>query len=137
MRARSDAQRRYLKRTMAFAILYMGSIALLSALGVRQMGGLAVYPLATLPGFAIAGVFWAIGRLIVEEKDEFMRMLIVRQTLIATGFALGLATIYGFLTAFAQAPHLELYWVSVAWFAGLGVGAAANKIRYGTSGECA
>ena len=38
-----------------------------------------------MPGLAICGVFWAIGRLIVDEKDEFIRMLIVRQTLIATG----------------------------------------------------
>lgn len=66
-----------------------------------------------------------------------MRMLIVRQSLVATAFALVLATIYGFLTAFAEAPHLELYWVSVAWFAGLGVGAVANKLQFGTFGECA
>ena len=61
------------------------------------MEGPLAYPLAILPGLAIAGVFLAIGRLIVEEEDEFIRMLIVRQSLIATGFASSISTVYGFL----------------------------------------
>lgn len=138
MRARSAAQRRYIKRTLLFTGLYMLSLFVAVYLHSREMlEGALAYPLAILPGLCIAGVLLAIGRLIVEEQDEFIRMLIVRQSLIATGFALSISTIYGFLNSFDLAPHLDAYWTTVLWFAGLGVGAAANKLQYGAWGECA
>ena len=92
--------------------------------------------LAVLPGLAIMGIFWSIARLMVEEQDEFIRMLIVRQSLIATGLALSVASVWGFLEAYGVAPHIDSYWVAVLWFFGLGVGAVANKVQYGAVGEC-
>ncbi len=138
MRARSAAQRRYIKRTLLFTGLYVLSLFVAVYLHSREMmEGPLAYPLAILPGLCIAGVFLAIGRLIVEEEDEFIRMLIVRQSLIATGFALSISTIYGFLNSFDLAPHIDAYWTTILWFAGLGVGATANKLQYGAWGECA
>jgi hypothetical protein len=92
--------------------------------------------LALLPGLAIIALFWVIGRLIVEEQDEFIRMLIVRQSLIATAIALSSASVWGFLETYGIAPHIDSYWVAVLWFLGLGVGAVANKLQYGAYGEC-
>lgn len=138
MKARSDAQRRYIKRTLLFSGLYLLTLFVAVYLNERElMHGPTAWVLALLPGLCIIGVFFAIGRLIVEEKDEFVRMLIVRQSLIATGFALSISTIYGFLNSFDLAPHLDAYWTTILWFAGLGVGAAANKLQYGAWGECA
>jgi len=73
----------------------------------------------------------------VEEPDEFIRMLIVRQSLIATAVALSAASVWGFLEAYGVVGHVDSYWVVVLWFAGLGIGAAVNKLQYGTFGECA
>ena len=61
---------------------------------------MAAYALAIAPALPIIGVFWAVMRLLVEEPDEFMRMLLVRQCLVATGFCLTIITIWEFLQNF-------------------------------------
>ena len=61
-------------------------------------------------------------------------MLVVRQSLIATGLALSAATVWGFLESADVAPHLDAYWVAVAWFLGLFVGGLSNRIEYGSWG---
>ena len=72
---------------------------------------------------------WAMGRLLVEEKDEYQRSLIVRQGLIATGFMLAVTSVWGFLESSDQVPHLPMYWAFIIWAAGLGVGSMINEMR--------
>lgn len=91
------------------------------------------YVLAVSPALAIVGVFWSIGRLLVEEKDEYQRMLFVRQTLVATAFALSIATVYGFLENFGLAPRVDVFYIAVLWFGGLGVGSLYNRLMLGDS----
>ena len=74
-------------------------------------GGLA-YVVAVLPALPIIGIFAAIGRYLVEEQDEYVRMLMVRQTLWASGFALSLATIWGFLENFDLVGHIDAYYIA-------------------------
>ncbi|MHA6332264.1 hypothetical protein ACXYL9_01155 [Qipengyuania sp. CAU 1752] len=127
------AQARYIKRVGLFTGLYLVAIASMTYFTkTAEAQGAVRVVLALLPGFAIVGVLWAVGRLIVEESDEFMRMLVIRQTLVATAVALCGASIWGFLEAADIVPHLDAYWVVVAWFAGLGAGAVANRIQFGT-----
>lgn len=129
------AQKRYVKRVAVSTSLYLASFALLTFVSKGYEPSLPLRTfLAVLPGLAIIGVFWAIARLIVEETDEFMRMLIVRQALIASGFSLSVATVWGFLETADVVVHVDAYWWAVAWFLGLGVGAAVNRIQYGTWG---
>lgn len=90
--------------------------------------------LSVLPGLGIVGVFWAIARLIVEETDEFMRMLVVRQALIASSFALSLASVWGFMESADVVPHIDAYYWAVAFFIGLIIGAVVNRIEHGTWG---
>lgn len=138
MRARSEAQRRYLKRTVAITLVYLATVFAASTLIDRgDPVTLLTMALAVLPGIVITGFFWAIGRLMVEEPDEFIRMLIVRQSLVATALALSGASIWGFLEAYGVVAHIDAYWIVILWFAGLGVGAVVNKVQYGTYGECA
>lgn len=132
---KGEAQRRYIKRVAVSTSLYLASFALMTFTNASGDPPFALRAfLAVLPGLAIIGIFWAIGRLIIEEQDEFMRMLIIRQSLVATGFALSAASIWGFLEAADVVPHLDAYWVAVAWFGGLGIGAVINRIQYGTWG---
>jgi hypothetical protein len=58
-------------------------------------------------------------------------MLLVRQTLWASGFALSAATIWGFLESFELVDHVPVYWVSALWFLGLGIGALINRLTIG------
>ena len=129
------AQRKYIKRVAIFSSLYLVVFAIqVTVLRMDDTPMALRAALGVLPGLAVVGIFWAIGRLIVEEKDEFIRMLIVRQALIATGFALGLATIWGFLEFAGVVPHLDAYWVAIVWFFGQFVGAVSNRITYGSWG---
>lgn len=137
MSMKNPAHRRYVIRVtiaMAFYLLFL-------ALALRLVGGVVTGPLAyliaLLPALAILGVFWAVGRLIIEETDEFLRMLLVRQSLIASAFALSVATLWGFLENFGLAPHVDAFYVAVLWFAGLGIGGVYNKLTLGTGGGCA
>lgn len=88
--------------------------------------GPIAYVAAVLPAIPIMGVFVVIGRLLVELRDEYVRMLLVRQSLVATGFALSVCTAWGFLEGFMRVPHVPGYYAAVLWFSGLGVGGLMN-----------
>lgn len=138
MVGRSSAQRAYLRRVTWLMVPYFGLVIAASYARREQLVGTAVMAgLAVAAGLCIAGVFWALGRLIVDEEDEFLRMLTVRQALIATGLCLSLCSIYGFLSAYGLMPPVDLYWAAVLWFLGLGVGAIVNRLQFGTWGQCA
>ena len=92
------------------------------------------YPVAILPALPIIGIFVAIGKYLVEEEDEYVRMLMVRQVLWASGFALSLATVWGFLDSFDLVGHADGYYIVIAWFFGLGIGGLVNKFTLGDGG---
>ena len=125
---RSPAMRRYILRLAVATAAYLVTLAI----AVRFVGvvdGPLAYLLALLPGVSVAGMFWAIGRLLEEEQDEYQRMLLVRQSLVATGFTLSVVTIWGFLENFDLVQHVDAFFIAVLWFFGLGLGAIANKAR--------
>lgn len=132
---KGEAQRRYLKRVLVFSSAYLLAFAIQVAVFDEVDPPLALRAaLGVLPALAILGIFWAMGRLMIEERDEFIRMLIVRQALIATALALSFATIWGFLEAADVVAHIDAYWIAVIWFFGQFVGAVSNRITYGSWG---
>ncbi len=134
--SKSRAHRRYVWRVAAAMGAYL--VILFAAeilIDDRGLGGPLASIVALLPGLCVASVFWAIGRLLVEEKDEYLRSLMVRQMLIASGIALVLATIYGFLENYGLVPHVPAFYLSVLFFAGLGVGSLVNRLTVG-EGSC-
>ena len=137
-RYKSPAMRMYLIRLTVLMSLYMvtlfGALALFKA---HLVSGPAAYALAILPALPIIGVFWAVMRLLVEEPDEFVRMLLVRQALVATGFCLTVMTIWEFLQNFDLVrPGTFGFGAAFFWFMGLGVGAIYNWLTLGASGDC-
>ena len=90
--------------------------------------GTLAYLAAILPALPIAGIFVVIGRLFVEMRDEYVRMLLVRQSLVATGFALSITTAWGFLEGFDLVGHVPGYYAAVLWFGGLGIGGCVNAV---------
>ncbi len=131
-----SAQRRYVVRIAISMAAYLVTLALAIRL-VRDgtLVGPLAWVLAFLPGLSVAGVFWAVGRLLIEETDEFVRMLLVRQVLIATAITLSAATVYGFLENFGLVGHIDAFYIAILWFVGLGVGALVNKLTLGTTGS--
>ncbi|KEO85671.1 hypothetical protein EH30_14245 [Erythrobacter sp. JL475] len=133
---KTRASHRYLARmaiTMAFYL-----ITLFLAEHLIEDRGVTGWPaalLASLPGLSFAGVIWVFGALIIEEQDEFFRMLYVRQGLIATAISFTLAAIWGFLETYKIVDPVAAFWWPTIWCFGLGIGAIFNKLKYGTYGE--
>ena len=128
----SPANWRYQRRVVVLSLIYAAFLlAAVYAFKHHLVGGVFAWITATLPALPIIGIFAAMGLYLVEEQDEYVRMLMVRQTLWASGFALSIATVWGFLESFEMVSHVEVYWVSVLWFGGLGLGACANRLTIG------
>jgi hypothetical protein len=138
-RYRSPAARRYLIRLLILMGFYLVLLfAAVKAFHAHAVSGVLAYGVAILPALPIIGVFWAVMRLLVEEPDEFIRLLHVRQSLIATGFCLTVVTIWEFLQNFDLVPPGNGgFGAAFFWFMGLGVGALYNKLTLGTTGGCA
>lgn len=135
--ASSAAWKRYNRRLIWLSLAYAAFlIAAVYGFKHQLLGGPIAYVVAILPALPIIGIFIAIARYLVEEGDEYLRMLMVRQTLWASGFALSVATIWGFLESFDLVGHPEFYWIAVIWFGGLGLGGCINRMTLGSAGRC-
>ena len=136
---KSPATRRYMIRMAVLMTVYL--IALFAAVRIfrhTDIAGVPAYALAVAPALPIIGVFWAVMRFLIEEPDEFIRMRLVRQCLVATGFCLTVMTIWEFLQNFDLLPPGNGgFAAAFFWFIGLGIGAIYNKITMGTIGNCA
>lgn len=126
--AKSLALRRYNRAIIGLSLVYAGLL-----IGANMVfkgnapSGLLAYLVAVLPALPIIGMFAAIGRYLNEEQDEYVRVLAVRKTLIASAFALSIATAWGFLESFDVVGHVDSYYIAVLWFGGLGVGSCVNR----------
>ena len=132
---RTPAWKRYNMRVVWLSLLY-ATFLIAAVYGFKHQlvpTGMK-YLVAILPALPIIGIFGAMGRYLVEEQDEYVRMLMVRQMLWASGFALSVATIWGFLENFDLVGHADGYWIAVLWFFGLGLGAFYNKLTLGDAG---
>jgi xanthosine utilization system XapX-like protein len=129
----TPAKNRYNRRVIVLSLIY--SALLIGAVYLFKHH-IACGPIAwivgILPALPIVAIFGAIGVYIVEETDEYLRMLLVRQTLYASAITLSITTVWGFLESFGLVGHIEAYYASVLWFAGLGVGTVINRITEGT-----
>jgi hypothetical protein len=131
------AMLRYTRRVTVMTFAYV--IALFAAIGItRQMEvqGPFLWILALLPTIPIVGMVIAMGRLLVEETDEYQRLRFLRASVVATGFVLVLSTLWGFLEMFGLVPHLWLWAVFPVWALGLGVGQMVNRWVFGDEGGC-
>ncbi len=116
--------RRFIPLMAAYTIIVLGV-----SFWFREGGpeGWLRYPVAVLPALPIVGVIAAMGAFIAEQKDEYQRMVMVRQCLFAIGFTLVVTTIWGFLENYELAPHLPAYSTFMLFCVGLLPGAALNN----------
>jgi len=129
--------KRYNWRVIWLSLLY-AAFLLAAVFGFKHQlfSGLLAYIMAILPALPIIGIFAVMGRYLVEEQDEYVRMLTVRQSLWASGFALSVATIWGFLESFNMVEHVDSYSVAIIWFMGLAVGSLMNRLTLGATVRC-
>lgn len=129
------AMQRYIRRLMVIMAVYVGAlVGGQLAMKAELLAPIAAIPIALVCGLCIALTFFVMGRLMIETPDEFMRLLFVRQSLIASGFALSVAAIHGFLSAFELIEQIDAFWWPVLFFMGQFIGQVSNRLKYGTWG---
>ena len=134
---KSPATRRFRIRLSVLIVIYFLTMLFASmAFKKHMVSGIFEYAVAVLPGLPIIGIVWASMRLLVEEPDEFIRMLHVRKLLIATGFCLTIMTVWEFLQTFdlIETGTNEIG-AAFIWFLGLGVGGLYNWLTNSRTGQ--
>ena len=135
MAARNPAYRRYLQRMAVAAVLYVAAIFVaVKVLHHNTAVSPLTVALALLPGLAVLMMLYAIGRLLTELEDEYLRMLEIRKALVATAVALAVASVWGLLEMLTAVPKLEVFWIFPIWCMGLLVGAIVNRVTMGSAG---
>lgn len=123
------AYRRYLRRFWPATGLYVVAIGLATWLIPDDADADALtLGIALLPGLGIVAMIWAMGRLLIELDDEYLKMLEVRKALAATGVALTVASVWGLLELFTDVPKLPVFLIFPIWCGGLVVGQLWNRI---------
>ena len=114
---RDPAYNRYLKRFIPASVIYASAIVLASMLiPEHAKASPLTIGIALLPGLACTAMIWAMARLLVEMEDEYLRLIEIKTALIATGFALGVAS-HGIGTSRAFSIHPQ-----AGAYASLGMG---------------
>ncbi len=132
-RAASPAMPAYMRRYLRRFTLCMVSYIVILYAGLTLARGMAVpaplaIMLAIFTAAPICGLFWAIFRLLAECDDEYQRLLLVKQVLLATAATMMIATIWQFLVVY-DVLHEGPQWIGVIWFAMFGVAAPIVRLR--------
>jgi hypothetical protein len=133
---RNPAFRRYLRRVVPITLAYLASIALATwVIPDDAPANALTIGLAILPGLAVVGWIWAMGRLLVELDDEYLRMLEVRKMIVATGVTLAVTSVWGILELYSpEVPRLPVFFVFPIWCVGLALGQVFNRLTIGDGG---
>jgi hypothetical protein len=115
---KSPAERRYVNRMwIAAGLCILTSLTAAITLKHTHWKGVAAYPLAILPALPIMWAIFETGRYLNDEKDEFMRNVLVQSMLGGMGGCLALTTAWGYLQDFAGIRPLDPIWVyPIFWF---------------------
>ena len=122
------AKRRYLARFWPVMVLYVAAVFGVSYwFNSAPPSGALKYAVAVLPALPIIGVFIVLGRYLVEETDEFVRLRQMIALLLAIGLTLTICAVLGFLEIYADVPQIGLFNVVWVFFLNFGIGSAAAK----------
>ena len=121
---------RYNRRMLAASMGYVLGLGI--AIGLwnnYELSGPTVFAIALLPTLPTFAMIWAMGRYLIEEKDEYLRYRTVRAALISLGMVLAIGIFWGFLEMFDLVPHIWAWWVLPVWSIGLGLAQLWMKVR--------
>ncbi len=79
-----------------------------------------LYLFAVMPALPIGGTIWVVLRY-MEESDEYVRALLTRRFVLATGATLFITTAWGFLQNYAGLQQFPLYYVYMLFWISFGV----------------
>lgn len=102
---------RYNKRFIPMMLAYVVALfAVTWTFKHHPVSGPIAYLLALLPALPIVGVVIVVGLYMRDETDEVEKAMRTQSMLWGIGLTLSIATLWGFLESFGQAPHVDSYW---------------------------
>ena len=117
----TSAGKRYVVRTMAFMSGYV-AVNVAAILGAFDdiASPVAAWGLALTVSAPVIGQIWATLSL-MRESDEFVRAVIAKQFIVASGLAMAIASVWGFGESYADAPHIPAWIIYPLFWACFGV----------------
>lgn len=115
------AGKRYVIRTLGFMSGYVAvNVAAIFGAFDDIATPVAAWALALVVSAPVIGQIWATLSL-MRESDEFVRALIAKQFIIASGLAMAIASVWGFGESYAQAPHIPAWLIYPLFWACFGL----------------
>lgn len=117
----SVAHKRYVVRTMAFMSGYaVVNVAAIFGAFDDIASPVAAWGLALTVSAPVVGQIWATLSL-MRESDEFVRAVVAKQFILASGLAMAVASVWGFGESYAAAPHLPAWLIYPLFWGCFGV----------------
>ncbi len=107
----SSAHKRYAIRTIAFMSGYVAvNVAAIFGAFDDITSSVAAWGLALTVSAPVIGQIWATLSL-MRESDEFVRAVVAKQFILASGLAMAVASVWGFGESYAAAPHIPAWMI--------------------------
>lgn len=95
-----------------------------------HLAGVLGYLCAILQSLPFVGFIVIYGIYLAEEKDEFVKSILVQSLLWGTGVTLSVTTFWGSLEKFSEAPHMDVSLVQFVFVISYIIAGVVNKWRY-------
>ncbi len=124
-------QRRFLVRFLVSMALYAPfSILAVWGLLYSHPNAILAFLLALLPALSIIGALGATALYLIEEKDDFQRVIQVQALLGGIGGTLVVTTVWGYLEDYGHFRHFDLLWIWGIFWLLTGLSFGFVKLRY-------
>jgi hypothetical protein len=118
---------RFLPAMFGYALLLIGAVVYVNEMAPT---GFAAWIAGLAPALPLLFAIRAVVLLPRDEDDEFLRDGIYQTYAWATGGALAICSVYGFLDLFSVVPHVQLWAVFPIWAVCLGFGQIVRARRF-------
>jgi len=115
----TSAAKAYTFRTVFFMLGYVVALVLAVSGALDPIGGVSGWVLAAAVAAPVAGQIWAT-LAFIRDSDEFVAGVTAKRFILAAGMTFALSVFWGFAEKFAEAPHIEGWWVYVVFWALMG-----------------
>jgi len=115
----TSAAKAYAFRTVFFMLGYVVALVLAVGGALDTIGGVSGWILAAAVAAPVAGQIWAT-LAFIRDSDEFVAGVTAKRFILAAGMTFALSVFWGFAEKFAEAPHIEGWWVYVVFWGLMG-----------------
>ncbi len=115
----TSAAKAYTFRTVFFMLGYVVALVLAVGGALYTIGGVSGWVLAAAVAAPVAGQIWAT-LAFIRDSDEFVAGVTAKRFILAAGMTFALSVFWGFAEKFAEAPHVEGWWVYVVFWGLMG-----------------